>query len=76
MTPSESFDPRTWQSSAGSPSVSREAVETSRPDAPPVRASWAGFALSAALLLAGAVAAYAMREPAPDVSAAALSEPD
>ncbi len=64
MTPSESFDPRTWVSRSRSPSRPDRTEAVGVGDAR-TRATWAGFLLSAALLLAGAVAAYAMRDAEP-----------
>lgn len=69
MTPSESFDPRTWVSR--NRSVFRPA--RSRADGPPtapLQATWLGYALSAALLVAGAAGAYAMRAPSAETTRA------
>ena len=61
MTPSDSFDPRTW-TRGWSPSG---AVAWRAPGARTGRTSGLGLALAAAILVTGAVVAYATREGAP-----------
>jgi hypothetical protein len=81
MTPSESFDPRTWRSSDAAEEAPVERIANRVPPVGPTQARtrWSGYGLSAALLASGAVAAYATREapsPAPEpLSAAAAADP-
>ncbi|MDP3674079.1 MAG: hypothetical protein Q8R44_03125 [Novosphingobium sp.] len=68
MAPSESFDPRTWRSDEpgqvkASPTV-REPPRV-QPMPPGQARRWLGFAVSAAILVGGAVAAYATRADVP-----------
>ena len=78
MTSDHSFDPRTWrEASAPSPAAPVKqpapAAEVAPRPGEPARAAWLGLSISVTILLAGAVAAYAMR-PAPGTrDAASLS---
>lgn len=73
MAPSESFDPRTWRSdepgAARGPAPVREPSPV-KPMPPPQARRWLGFALSGAILVSGALAAYATRTDVPAKAAA------
>jgi hypothetical protein len=77
MAPSESFDPRTWKREETAPAVTpatsvKPAI--ARPAAETGFRWWMGPALSLAILLGGALAAYATGSAPPAAMSAASAQ--
>lgn len=67
MTSSDSYDPLTWK--PGDPPAAQAAPVAARPVPRREKAAWLPLALSAGVLLGGAVLASASREEAPVAAA-------